>query len=566
MNDHINENDLYQQQKNEDDKTVISAEKIDEQVPLSNSNHEMHNVVSDSLKQNDENEANKLLKSRIAEPDQDNHIDEDQTQISSGAVLRNRFDLLEVLGHGGMGTVYKALDKRDVEAGNTKFIAIKIINDEYKDDSDLLKALHAEARKTQSLAHPNIVTVYDFDRDGNTVFMTMEYIEGIPLNQMLKAEPDGMKNNEVIHLVNQIGSALVYAHSQHIIHLDLKPSNIFVDVNKDVKVFDFGISRVTNIFQAKGFDPGVLGGLTPSYASLEMFQGESPDPRDDIYALACMTYELLAGHHPFNKERADIAKKKKLKPAKIKKLNARQWKTLAQGLAFDRNDRIQSVELFLQGMAKPQSKKSSRVGLLAFLVLLPLGYFLYSQFRASSKLVIANMDKKLATAGLSEESVNKEDNSFIPEFKIAKLDNAEELVSTERQLPVMEESNNILLALNQQIFQIGNNLVFEFMVKKPRYVLIAVINSEKKLSMLFPNQFQLNNYCIAGVKYQVPPLAAEFNINIEGPAGIDQVIAVMSEQPIAEDILLGFDSLEEVKNVAFQNGLEYATTSYRILD
>lgn len=554
MNDHIKENDLYQQQKNEDDKTVISAEKIVEQVPLSNSNHEMHNVVSDSLKQNDENETNKLLKSKVAESDQENPIDEDQTQISSGAVLRNRFDLLEVLGHGGMGTVYKALDKRDVEAGNTKFIAIKIINDEYKDDSDLLKALHAEARKTQSLAHPNIVTVYDFDRDGNTVFMTMEYIEGIPLNQMLKSEPDGMNNNEVIHLVNQIGSALVYAHSQHIIHLDLKPSNIFVDVNKDVKVFDFGISRVTNIFQAKGFDPGVLGGLTPSYASLEMFQGKSPDPRDDIYALACMTYELLVGHHPFNKVRADIAKKKKLKPAKIKKLSTKQWKTLAKGLAFDRNDRIQSVELFLKGMAKPQRKKSSRVGLLAFLVLFPLGYFLYSQYRASSKLVIAN--------GLSEEPVNKEGDSF----KIAKPDNAEEQVSTKRQLSAMEESNNILLALNQQIFQIGNNLVFEFMVKKPRYVLIAVINSEKKLSMLFPNQFQLNNYCIAGVKYFVPPLDAEFNINIEGPGGIDQVIAMMSEQPISEDILLGSESLEDVKNVAFQNGLEYATTSYRILD
>ena len=257
----------------------------------------------------------------------DNHIqektllnadkDSDKTKISgTGSLLKNRFDLLEVIGSGGMGTVFKSLDRRDIEAGNSAFIAIKVINDEYKNDSDLLKALHSETRKTQALAHPNIVTVYDFDRDGDTVFMTMEFIDGAPLDKVIKTNPKGMSPNKAMKIISKMAQALIYAHSKNIIHLDFKPSNVFVDLKNHVKVFDFGIARLANSAFSRGFDASVLGGLTPSYASLEMFKNETPDPRDDLYALACVSYELLSGQHPFNRASAETAQQKKLKAIK----------------------------------------------------------------------------------------------------------------------------------------------------------------------------------------------------------------------------------------------------------
>ncbi len=498
--------------------------------------------------------------------------EEQETRINPGAVLRNRFDLLEVIGQGGMGKVYKALDKRDIEAGDTKFIAIKIINDEYKDDANLLKALHAETRKTQSLAHPNIVTVYDFDRDGDTVFMTMEYIEGIPLDKVIKAESRGMNVEDVYHLISQIGSALVYAHSRHIIHLDLKPSNVFLDANKNIKVFDFGISRVTNIFQAKGFDAGVLGGLTPSYASLEMFEGESPDPRDDIYALACITYELLTGRHPYNRQPADTVKKNKLKPKKINKLNASQWKTLAQALALTRKDRINSVELFLQGMGLQKSQKPLTISVMILAGLLTLSYYLYSQYKdstGSAENDLSGVDKTLASevpTKKTEPKVEQHVTGDIFEPKSDDIDKTKDSIIIETEPSIVEESNDITLITNQQIFQIGDTLVFEFMVKKPMFVSIAVINSEGKVSMLFPNPYQLDNYCKVGVKYQIPPLGADFDINIEGPVGTDQVIAVIGDKSISEDLLMQFDSLEAVKKHVSQIGFSYAVTSFQITD
>ena len=251
--------------------------------------------------------------------------------IVPGSVLKDRFELLEVIGRGGMGTVFKALDRRDIEAGQSSFLAIKVLNNEYKTDPDVLKALHSEARKTQQLAHPNIVTVYDFDRDGDSVFMTMEFMEGVSLDKVIKTNPHGLKVHEAHIIIDQMGTALAYAHSQLVIHSDFKPANVFIDRNERVKVLDFGIARLADIARLSGFDAGILGGLTAAYASLEMLQGEPPDPRDDIYALACVVYELLTGKHPYNRESAKQAKNKNLRPERknpLIKNNGKHWKKL----------------------------------------------------------------------------------------------------------------------------------------------------------------------------------------------------------------------------------------------
>ncbi|MDH6151925.1 MULTISPECIES: serine/threonine-protein kinase [Paraburkholderia] len=270
-----------------------------------------------------------------------------------GDTLNNRFVLEECLGVGGMGTVYKALDLRKLEASDRKpYLAIKVLNVQFRGNPNSLVALQREARKAQVLAHRNIITVYDFDRDGPIVYLTMEYLSGKPLSQLLRTPGyQGMPVRAALPIVRGMCAALAYAHERGFVHCDFKPANVFLTTNAEVKVIDFGIARV---FQrpeeesdATVFDPGSLGALTPAYASPEMIEHREPDPRDDIYALGCITYELLTGHHPFDRLSATQARNSDFKPQRPANLDARQWRALRAALSFDRNTRIPSVVRFI---------------------------------------------------------------------------------------------------------------------------------------------------------------------------------------------------------------------------
>lgn len=278
-----------------------------------------------------------------------------------GDTLNGRFVLEECLGVGGMGTVYKALDLRKLEASDRKpYIAIKVLNMQFSGHPKSLIALQREARKAQQLAHRNIVTVYDFDRDGPTVFLTMEYLSGKSLNRILRA-PDfeGLPYAKAMPIVIGMGNGLAYAHERGFVHCDFKPANVFLTDRGEVKVIDFGIARgfqqPTDDADQTVFDPGSLGGMTPAYASPEMFEHREPDPRDDIYALACVTYELLTGKHPYNRLSATEARAQHMKPVAPKSLSRGQWKVLKQALSLDRATRTPTVIRFLAGMgAEPQ--------------------------------------------------------------------------------------------------------------------------------------------------------------------------------------------------------------------
>lgn len=281
-----------------------------------------------------------------------------EAKIEPGSVLKDRFKLDEVLGIGGMGTVYRGRDLIKVEARDKNpFVALKVLNEDFKQHPDSFIALQREASRQQKLAHPNIATVYDFDRTrGGTVFLTMELLEGEPLNTFIKKKvrpKGGLPFEEAFPMIEGLGNALIYAHEHSIVHSDFKPGNCFQTKDGVMKVLDFGIARaVKNPGQGDGektlFDPGKLGALTPAYASAEMLEGEEPDPRDDLYALACVAYELLTGKHPFNKLPANSARDNNLVPAPVKGLKRKQLKGLMRGLAFAREDRSQNVAEFLE--------------------------------------------------------------------------------------------------------------------------------------------------------------------------------------------------------------------------
>jgi hypothetical protein len=165
-----------------------------------------------------------------------------------------------------------------------------------------------------------------------------------------------------------MGNGLAYIHEQGLVHLDFKPNNVLVEDGKVAKVMDLGIARVReDEIKAGGpsatrFDPGSLGALTPEYASCEMFESMPPDPRDDVYALACCTYELLAGHHPFNGAWSIKARSAGLKPQRIPGLNQRRWHALEQALAFERTQRVPSAEEFIARIRDSRAKRKILIG------------------------------------------------------------------------------------------------------------------------------------------------------------------------------------------------------------
>jgi len=247
-----------------------------------------------------------------------------------GDTLNGRFVLEECLGVGGMGTVFKALDLRKLEASDRRpYVAIKVLNLQFRGNPKSLIALQREARKAQTLAHRNIVTVYDFDRDGSVVYLTMEYLSGQPLSRILR-NPNfkGMPFAEVVPIFRGMANALAYAHERGFVHCDFKPANVFLTDTAEVKVIDFGIARVfqrpEEETEATIFDPGSLGALTPAYASPEMLEHREPDPRDDVYALGCITYELLTGKHPFDRVPATQARSAGMKPQRPEDLGGKQ--------------------------------------------------------------------------------------------------------------------------------------------------------------------------------------------------------------------------------------------------
>ena len=291
--------------------------------------------------------------------------------VGVGTVLKQRFVLEEELGRGGMGVVFKALDLRKEEARDREpYVAIKVMNEEFKDTPEAFVILQRETKKAQSLAHPNIGTVYDFDRDGSVFYMCMELLSGESLDELLRRNGDvGLSFREAKPIIAGMASGLAYAHKTGLVHADFKPGNVFLTDNGEVKVFDFGIARAITApdqtTQETVFDPGKWEALTPSYASCEMIDGLAADPRDDVYALACVTYQLLSGRHPFDKKPANQARASGLKPRPLKKLTRAQNQALARGLAFSRGERTRGATEFLKELTRQRSRINRPIWLAA---------------------------------------------------------------------------------------------------------------------------------------------------------------------------------------------------------
>lgn len=209
-----------------------------------------------------------------------------------GRMLDDRYEILEIIGEGGMAVVYKALCHR-----LNRYVAVKIMRDDMAADEEFRRRFCAESHAVAMLSHPNIVAVYDVSHSDDIEYIVMELVEGITLKQYMEKK-GALAWKEVLHFSKQISKALAHAHERGIIHRDIKPQNIMLLRDGTIKVGDFGIAALENeIYENNGQAIGSIHYIAPEQA-----RGECPDARSDIYSLGVVMYEMLTGEQPYTGE------------------------------------------------------------------------------------------------------------------------------------------------------------------------------------------------------------------------------------------------------------------------
>jgi eukaryotic-like serine/threonine-protein kinase len=272
-------------------------------------------------------------------------------EAAVGDMLRKRYRLRGILGHGETGTVFEAIDEYRLDMPRVgQRLAVKVLHSAVSKRQELLSELQMEFQHLQSLAHPNIIRVHEFDRDGDTAFFTMEFLSGAPLGRVLAARNAiALPRPEALAMIRDIGAALSHAHSRAVVHGNLNPQNVFITNDGEVRVLDFGNSRtlIPTLWPADGELPQNAPAAARGYASCELLEGQRPDRRDDVFAFACIAYELLSGQHPFPQRTAIEARGQRLRPRRPPGLTGQQWRVLREGLRWDRERRPADIQPWL---------------------------------------------------------------------------------------------------------------------------------------------------------------------------------------------------------------------------
>jgi len=278
------------------------------------------------------------------------HIDpDDDLFLEPGLHLNDRYEIIELVNSGGMGLVYKAADRQRIADGADKtYVAIKILRQSLAAPETLRLALEREASRAQSLAHPNIIKIFDFAEHEGKFFLVMEWLEGESVNDLLRRTRGQQLAQEFAWpVIAGAATGLQYAHSNNIVHADINPSNIFITDDDEIKLLDFGVARQCDE-QDRDEAGKRFSWVTPTYASPEVLSEETPVFEDDVFSLACVAYRLLNGSHPFGGSPSIVAKKKNLAVEPIQGLAEEDWKILRQALSYQREDRPKTVSGFLR--------------------------------------------------------------------------------------------------------------------------------------------------------------------------------------------------------------------------
>jgi eukaryotic-like serine/threonine-protein kinase len=209
----------------------------------------------------------------------------------NGELVADRYELQELVGTGGMSSVYRAVDTL-----LERNVALKILHPHYGDDAEYVERFRREARAVAQLSHPNIVTVIDRGEDEGQQYIVFEYVDGESLKQLVD-RTGPLPTRRAIELALQVAEALAFAHNAGLVHRDVKPQNVLVTEDGEAKVTDFGIARSLDVEHGVTQTGTVLG--TSNYLSPEQARGQTVTPATDVYSLGVVLYELLTGEVPF---------------------------------------------------------------------------------------------------------------------------------------------------------------------------------------------------------------------------------------------------------------------------
>ena len=209
-----------------------------------------------------------------------------------GKILGNRYEIIEKIGNGGMATVYKSKD-----SVLNRYVAIKVLRDEFTTDEEFIKRFRIEAQSAASLTHPNIVSIYDVGNEGSLYYIVMELIKGKTLKEIITEEKGPLPWKWSLNIVIQIASALEMAHKNNIVHRDIKPHNIIITEDGVAKVTDFGIAKAVSNSTITAFGT-TIGSV--HYFSPEHARGGYTDAKSDLYSLGVVMYEMVTGRVPFD--------------------------------------------------------------------------------------------------------------------------------------------------------------------------------------------------------------------------------------------------------------------------
>lgn len=257
---------------------------------------------------------------------------ETRTMQTGRHLVAGRHRLHARIGHGRLGEIYEAVDEGYQELGAGQRVAIQLLPDRIALDKGLFSKLQLGYTALRAVSHPNIVTFLDFDHDGKFGYLVMDLLDGASLRFVLD-DVTTLPLDETIPVTRAVGDALQFLHAKSIVHGQLTAENVFVTENLEVRLLD-----VVPLDTASTILRGVASGDPFSRC----------DVGDDVYALACLTYEMLAGKHPFNFQTPAEARVARLEPARINSLPERQWNAICRGLSFDRKQRPVAIADFFR--------------------------------------------------------------------------------------------------------------------------------------------------------------------------------------------------------------------------